>query len=79
MNIGQFVKEQEEALLSLNKEKILAYAKKYDIQLPQSEKAFWGGVHKAICSLPSASPEQKEISKNWLLENGFYPGIITFN
>ena len=46
-----FIKERNEALLSLDREKILAYGKKYNVKFPEDEKIFWVGVHKAICSL----------------------------
>ena len=46
-----FIKERNEALLSLDKEKILAYGKKYNVKFPENEKIFWAGVHKAICNL----------------------------
>jgi hypothetical protein len=71
VDIKNFEKERDEALLSLDKSKILNFAKKYSLQLPSSEKAFWGGIHKAIILLKSASDEQKQRSKTWLLVNGF--------
>ena len=74
--MNDFIKERNEALLSLDKEKILAYGKKYNVKFPEDEKIFWAGVHKAICSLYSIpvnkiTKEQYEKSKNWLKENGF--------
>ena len=35
-----FIKERNEALLSLDKEKILAYGKKYNVKFPENEKYF---------------------------------------
>ena len=71
-----FIKERNEALLSLDKEKILAYGKKYNVKFPEDEKIFWAGVHKAICSLylipvNKITKSQYEKSKEWLKENGF--------
>lgn len=71
MNIHEFVKERDEALLSLDKERILKFTRKYGVQLPTTDKGFWGGVHKAILHLESATDEQKEYSKQWLLQNNF--------
>ena len=70
-----FIKERNEALLSLDKEKILAYGKKYNVKFPEDEKIFWAGVHKAICSLylipvNKITKSQYEKSKEWLKENG---------
>lgn len=74
--MSTFIKERNEALLSLNKKKILAYAKKYNIKLPEEDKVFWAGVHKAICSLyfvkeNNITLEQYTKSADWLKENGF--------
>ena len=71
-----FIKERNEALLSLDKEKILAYGKKYNVKFPEDEKIFWADVHKAICSLylipvNKITKSQYEKSKEWLKENGF--------
>lgn len=71
-----FIKERNEALLSLDRERILAYGKKYNVKFPEDEKIFWAGIHKAICSLylipvNKITKSQYEKSKEWLKENGF--------
>ena len=71
VDIQQFLKERDEAMFSLDKSKILAYCQKYQVPLPKSELAFWAGVHKCIYSVRTATPEQKENSKQWLLQHGF--------
>jgi hypothetical protein len=71
MDIGQFVKERDEALLSLDKEKIMSFINKYGLKMPSSELAFWAGVHMAILRIDSAAKEQKEKSAKWLLDKGF--------
>ena len=38
--MNNFIKERNEALLSLNKKKIVAYMKKYGITIPSNEKYF---------------------------------------
>lgn len=75
MDVQNFIRERDEALLSLDRQQIQAYCEKYGAKLPSSEKAFWGGVHKAICTLSSATPTQKKNSKRWLIEHGFQPKI----
>lgn len=72
----KFVKERDAALLSLDKEKIQRYCKKYSVHIPQDERLFWAGVHKAILHINSATDEQKLNSTLWLLENGFQPHIF---
>lgn len=78
--MSNFIKERNAALLSLDKEKILAYGKKYNIKFPEDEKIFWAGVHKAICSLyfvetNNITLEQYTKSADWLKENGFNLGV----
>ena len=71
MDMKKFVKERNEALLSLDKKKIDTYCKKYGVNMPENENVFWASVHKAILQINSASPEQKEKSRKWLIDNGF--------
>ncbi len=74
-DIAEFVKERNEALLSLDRSKIEAYAKKYGVKLPSSDEAFWRGVHKAICNITSFSDEVRQRSEEWLLKHGSSPEI----
>lgn len=69
--LEQMAKDRDEALLSLNKGKIVAYCRKYGIPLPENETAFWAGVHKSIIALNAATKAQKEKSVLWLAEHGF--------
>lgn len=76
MNIEQFVKERDDALLSLDKGKIEKYMRKYHVRFePSCEIVFWAAVHKAIIELNSATEEQKMNSAKWLIQHKFYPGI----
>ncbi|MDE7389521.1 MAG: hypothetical protein K2M82_01055 [Lachnospiraceae bacterium] len=74
--INNFVKERNEALFSLDERKIRAYAKKYGIKLPTTEKGFWGGVYKAICNIPDAPPDLKQKAKEWLDDSGLSTKIF---
>lgn len=77
MDIQKFVKERDNALLSMDKEKIMAYMRKYKVKFqPDNETVFWAGVHKAIIGINSATKEQKDRSAAWLIEHGFYPGVV---
>lgn len=78
--MNDFVKERNEALLSLEKEKIIKYMDKYNIKYPEDEETFWAGVHKSICNLflvprNEISLEQFNKSYNWLEKNGYSPEI----
>lgn len=66
-----FVKERNEALLSLDRKKIERYLKKYGVKPPSNERVFWAGVHKAIIQIPSVPLERKMHSAVWLKEHGF--------
>lgn len=70
-----YTKERDEAFLSLDKNKIMLFCRKWHICLPDNEKVFWCGVHKVICNIDAASEEQKARSAKWLRENGFRPEI----
>ena len=53
---------------------------KYNINIPEDEKTFLAGVHKAICNLfllPDSpiTREQYNNSYDWLIENGYSPLI----
>lgn len=78
INLKKFVKERDAALRSLDRKKIEAYMKKYGVSFnPSSEKVFWGAIHKARCECTSFTDEEKRVSGQWLLDNGFkVMGII---
>lgn len=69
----QFIKDRDEAILSLDKDKIMEYLRKYNMEgsKPEEEIIFWAGTHKAVLGIRSATDEQKEYSRKWLRENGF--------
>lgn len=70
MSVDDFIQDRDSALLSLDKQKILAYAKKYHVKLPDNDLVFWASVHKAILVI-DAPAEAKEKSRTWLKQNGF--------
>lgn len=70
-----FIKERDEALLSLDRSKIEVYLRKYQIPIPQDDEVFWRGVHKAICAINSAPESAKKASKAWLREHGSSPDL----
>lgn len=67
----QFLKDRDEALLSLDKDKILAYCEKYGVKMPQDNLTFWCGIHKAITANTGLPYKFRKKSKVWLIENGF--------
>ena len=71
--IVQMVRERDEALLSLDREKLAAYAAKYGVALPDDESVFWLGIHKARCHAMSLPQEARDESERWLKERGSKP------
>ena len=72
--IKKIVKARNEALFSLDKEKIKAFMKEYTGIKPEnisSETVFWAMVYKAICNIADAPPEVKDKAKAWLNESIF--------
>lgn len=81
MDLTNYIQDRNEAFSSMDKEKILAYCKKYDIQMPEDEDVFWAGVHKTVCNLfllenSPISIEQYNKSYDWLTEHGYSPSIV---
>ena len=71
-DMSKFIKERDEALLSLDKLKIMSYMKNYGVQFnPSNKTVFWAGVHKAILGIRSSTPEQRAKSADWLVSHGF--------
>lgn len=68
-----FVKERNEALFSLDREKIEEFSRKYcetdDADVP--EEIFWAGVFKAILGINCSPPELVTQAKSWLHEHGY--------
>lgn len=76
MDIAEFIKERNEAILSLDKDRILKYCQKYNVSLSNDEIIFWASVHKTVCSINTATEEQRKHSKQWLSEHGFSHKIV---
>jgi hypothetical protein len=76
MKMDEFIKDRDAAFLSLDREKILGFLKKYrydeyESQIPADTEAFWAGVHIARVNITTMPKEAKELSWNWLREHGF--------
>lgn len=76
MNIDKFVNERNAALLSMDKTKIMRFAKNYGLKIPTDDETFWKGVHKAICNVTSFPWDVRQKSAYWLLEHGSTPEIF---
>ncbi len=66
------VQERNEALFSLDKNKIMAYLRKYNLPTAaSSDTVFWAGIYKAICNIKNAPEPIVEEARAWLNERGF--------
>lgn len=77
----EFIKDRNEAFASMDKDKIIAYCKKYGVTIPEDETIFWAGVHKSICNLYLIEEgvitiDQYNKSYDWLKEHGYSPSVI---
>ena len=68
--IDTFVQDRNAALLSLDRTKIRRFARKYGVQMPTSEEAFWRAVHKARTGCKHLPARERSKSKAWLRERG---------
>ena len=67
-----FLQERNEALFSLDKIKIMAYLRKYNLPTEaSSDVVFWAGIYKAICNIKNAPEPIVEEARTWLNEKGF--------
>ena len=71
MNIEEFVKERNEAMFSLEKEKIVSYCKKYDVTIPENEQVFLAGVYKSILAIENSPEHLRQKAIEYLDGHGF--------
>ena len=68
IDLASFVRERDEALLSLDRKKIEAYMRKYDCPIPTQDTLIWATVHKARSAITSFSDDERQKSVDWLTE-----------
>ena len=70
--LQRFVQERNEALFSLDKDRLKAYMRKYNLPVEDcSDDVFWASVYKAICNIKNAPEPIAEEARTWLNERGF--------
>lgn len=74
--IKEYVSRRDEALLSLDRGKLIEVFKEAGVEVPENEKTFWSGVHMARLQVESFSEEVKAESLGWLHANGIVGGVI---
>lgn len=74
--VASFVKERNEALFSLDRERIEAYFRKRGSEMPKDDIAFWACVYKCICHITSAPEDLVCKAKEWLYAHGMTEQIF---
>lgn len=70
--MDDFLAERKEALLSMDRETILAYAAKWGEDLSsRTGDAFWGAVHMARTGAKDLPMAERSKSKAWLHARGW--------
>jgi len=65
--LSEFTAARDEALLSLDEEKIRAFFRRFNsAELPTNTFTFWGSVHKAITGNTALPIEFRRQSNAWL-------------
>lgn len=72
---ASFVKERNEALFSLDRERIEKYMAGRGLGSPDEDIVFWASVYKAILAIPNAPAEVVVQALNWLEEHDMQPTI----
>ena len=73
--IASFVKERNEVLFSLDRDRIEAYFGNQGVELPEDDIVFWAGVYKSICNITSAPEGLVQKAKNWLHAHEMSEGV----
>lgn len=70
MTIEEFKADRNEALLSLDKNKILAFGLKHNVKFSSNNEVFWLSIHKAITGCRELPIDFRRLSKAYLREAG---------
>lgn len=68
-----FKQDRYVALMSLDIHVIAQYCAKWGVPPGANPLVAWASVHKARLALPEIPEAEKELSRQWLLKNGFDP------
>lgn len=70
--VAQFNKERNEALLSMDEQRIRAFVMKWNgTIMPSNPISFWGAVHKCITGVKTLPIEFRRESFKWLTKRGY--------
>lgn len=73
--IASFVKERNEVLFSLDRDRIEEYLRKRGYDIPDNDIVFWAAIYKSICNITDAPVELVQKAKSWLYAHGMSPEV----
>lgn len=76
--LAKFVKERNEVLFSLDRQRIEAYLKKRGLGIPDNDIVFWASIYKCIYNITDAPAELKQQAQAWLHDHGMH-GEVAFS
>ncbi len=72
-----FVIDRDNALLSLDEQKIRSFCRKYNLSTPDNPVVFWASVYKSVLAMEKCPENIRRKAEYWLDIHGFQRGIIT--
>lgn len=69
--VKKFLRERKKAFELFTEEAIRAYARKWDIKVPEDANAFWLGAHRARAHMSNVAPQYVTESREWLKTRGY--------
>lgn len=73
--LDEFIKDRDNALLSFERPVIEAYMRKYHMDIPESDGAFWADSCRAIIMLSGMPDWAKEKAREILKEYGLSENV----
>ncbi len=73
-DLDTFVSDRDNALLSLDEQKIRAFGLKYSIPLSDNLIVFWASVYKSVLAMKNSPANIRRKAEDWLDSHGFERG-----
>ena len=75
MTNSTFIRERDNALFSLDENKIRAFCRKYNRRVSDDPLEFWATVYKSAILLENCPPDVRKKAEDWLENHGFIKKI----
>ena len=77
INMEQFLADRREALLSLDLEKVRAYARKYGEPTTDDDQVLTIAIHQARCAALDLPLHERTQSADWLAAHGYAATVVS--